>query len=39
MLNAIEKHEKLLKGLTWVVALFTITLVILEVIKALHLLP
>ena len=39
MLYAIEKHESLLKSLTWVVALFTIVLVILEVARALHLLP
>jgi len=39
MLHAIEKHERLLKGLTWVVALFTITLVILEIVRTLHILP
>ncbi|MCP8308779.1 MAG: hypothetical protein H3Z53_10210 [archaeon] len=38
-LYAIEKHERLLKGLTWVVALFTITLVILEIARTLHVLP
>jgi hypothetical protein len=39
MLHAIERHESLLKGLTWVVALFTITLVILEIARTLHILP
>jgi|GEM_PF-2708426 len=39
ILHAIEKHERLLKGLTWVVALFTITLVILEIARTLHILP
>jgi len=39
MLHAIEKHEKLLKDLTWIVALLTVTLVLLELARTLHILP
>ena len=39
VLNAIERHEGLLKRLTWVVALFTISLVILELVRIVHILP
>ena len=36
MLHTIENHESLLKRLTWVVVLLTITLVTLEILGALH---
>jgi hypothetical protein len=39
MLNSIEKHEKLLKNLTWVVAILTIMLVLLEIARVLRVLP
>lgn len=39
ILNSIEEHEGLLKELTWAVVILTIMLVLLEIGRALHLLP
>lgn len=39
MLHSIERHENFLKGLTWAVVLLTITLVIVEIARALRFLP